>query len=156
MSRTFRLVVIVLAMVSFSGCGEKSVHQGSLIIQKISASTSTLDYNGKQISAGESRRFVDIDCHVRRPIKDVDIEDFQLVKAKAEIGREENVGSNLEDNAFLWHPIDANGNPVEAIPSNASEFWVRLTYKVPSDASTGYLVNRGEYFGPVVWELTNG
>jgi len=128
----------------------------SLSIERVSASSVASDYQGRQVSAGEKRVFVNIDCHVRRPILEVDIDDFQLVKAKAELGREENVGSNIEDNAFFWYPIDAEGKLIAAIPRDAVDFWIRLTFKVPSDARKGFLVNRGEYFGPVVWQPTNG
>ena len=78
-----------------------------------------------------------------------------MVKSKTQIGREENVGSNFEENAFFWHPINADGNLIPSIPADATDFSIRLTYKVPSDAKTGYLVNSGQYFGPVAWELTN-
>jgi hypothetical protein len=114
-----------------------------------------MDYNGKEILAGENRLFVNIASHLSLPIRDVDIEDFQLVKAKTGIGKEENVGSNTEDDAFFWCPVDPNGNVVPSIPQDASEFSVRLTYKVPTNAKEGYLENWGEYFGPVVWEQTN-
>jgi hypothetical protein len=62
----------------------------------------------------------------------------------------------MDPDYFFWTFLDPNGTPVDEIDNDATQFDLRLTFKVPVEASRGYLFYWGEYFGPVEFDDGSG
>ena len=83
-------------------------------------------------------------------LEKVDFDDFQLVKERsARLGDEQNVGDNGDRDYFYWTLLDASGTPVDQLPRSSNPFNARMAFKVPRDATTGYLFYWGLYWGPL-------
>ena len=126
---------------------------GSLQVIRVSTSGTALDFDGRPVEAGAGKKYALIDCRFNVPADKVDFDDFQLVKGhSAKLGDEENVGNHAERAYFFWTFLDGTDTPFSEVAGSLSPFNARLAFKVPEDATTGYLFYWGLYWGPL--ELT--
>lgn len=153
------LVVAVIAIVlyyrsvaprSFVATGRGAVADAPTItVTRVSVAPATRDYDGKEVQAGRGHKYVLLDCRIAAPANRVSFDDFQLVRDRAAtVGDEANVGDNDDSDYFYWTYLDAAGHPVMEAPGVTGPFEARLAFKVPADASRGYLFYWGLYWGP--------
>ena len=127
----------------------------ALTVIAVATALETVNYDGKTVRAGPGHKYVLLDCRVAASPKQVEFDDFQLVRDRAaKIGQEVNIGDNRDDDYFYWSFLDPSGRPVPELPGSLSSFAVRLAFKVPRDAQSGYLFYWGLYWGPVGFEGT--
>lgn len=160
MNKILLIVVILLAVgflsylilipKAFVAVGKKGMTADKLKITKISRTTTVNDDDAKPVTAAPGNRFVQLDCHVTIPFDQMDIYDFQLVRAKSsELGKEENVGDNSKDNHFFGIPITKDGIELKDFDLKSTDYYIRLVFQIPESANTGYLFYWGEYWGPL-------
>jgi hypothetical protein len=89
-----------------------------------------------------------VDCRIAAPVDSVDFDDFQLVRDRAQLGHETNVGDHGDNDYFYWSYLDSSGRPATQPPTAAGPFLARLAFKVPAGATRGYLFYWGLYWGP--------
>ncbi len=114
----------------------------------MSVAAATVNYSGKDVPAGAGHRYVLVDCRIEAPVDSVDFEDFQLVRDRAVLGYETNVGDHEDDDYFYWSYLDGSGRPTSTVPIGTGPVAARLAFKVPVDAARGYLFYWGLYWGP--------
>ncbi|HLA82800.1 MAG TPA: hypothetical protein VJP78_14490 [Thermoleophilia bacterium] len=133
------------------------INTDTVVVKRVSVSDQITDSERGHVSAGTGHKFLSLDCSISVSPTEVDIHDFQFVKDRASsLGTEENVGNNMDLDYFFWTFLDSNGTPIDDIGNDATEFGLRLIFKVPVEASRGYLFYWGEYFGPVEFGDGNG
>jgi hypothetical protein len=121
-----------------------------LRVAKISRAKTVNDHDNKPVTAATGNTFVQIDCQVTIPFDQMDIYDFQLVKAKVkEIGTEENVGDNGKANYFYGIPVTKDGMELNDFDLKSTDYYIRLIFQIPELATEGYLFYWGEYWGPL-------
>lgn len=148
------VVVLVLYRLvlphAFVSAGRGSLTEERLKVERVAIESTAVGQDGHRVAADTDKKFVVLDVHLALAPNQVDPDDFQLVKSKAEkLGTEENVGSNLGDNSFFWTPLGGNGQPVDPLDSRASDTRLRLSFQVPKEARVGYLFYWGVYRGPI-------
>ncbi len=135
---------------AFVEVGKKGMAADKLKITRISRATTVNDYDDKPVTASPGHTFVQLDCQVTIPFDQLDIYDFQLVKAKtAKLGTEENVGDNTKDNYFFGIPITKDGIELKDLDLKSTDCHIRLIYQIPETETKGYLSYWGEYWGPL-------
>ena len=140
----------ILIPKAFVAAGKKGMTGDKLKVVKISRATTVSDDKGKPITPVPGNTYVQIDCQVAIPFDQIDVYDFQLVKAKAErLGTEENVGDNTKDNYFFEMPISKDGIELMDFDLKAGDYFIRLIYQIPETETKGYLFYWGEYWGPL-------
>jgi len=142
-TRALRIAAAVVALGAVASAGEP------FTILRVASSHAVKGFDGKKVEAAPGNRFVTIDVRVAGPIKGVDADDFQLVREKAPLGREKNLGDNTADGYFFWAPLDKDGHPVESVPADATDCGFSLSFQIPEKASSGYLLKDGAYLGPI-------
>jgi hypothetical protein len=106
----------------------------ALSVVAVTTAPETMNYDGRRVAVSPN---------------EVSFDDFQLVRdSVATIGQERNVGDNQDDDYFYWTYLNDSGQPVAAVPGSVRSFTARLSFKVPSDAQSGYLSYWGLYWGP--------
>jgi hypothetical protein len=141
----------------FVALGRGPVDTQTLSVVRVSVSSQVTDSERGVLTSGTGYKFVNVDCRISASPTAVDIYDFQLVKDGASsLGSEQNVGDNLDPDYFFWSFLDSSGAVVNEIGHDVTDFAVRLTFKVPSEASRGYLFYWGEYFGPIEFPERSG
>ncbi|HUL04643.1 MAG TPA: hypothetical protein VLV16_15580 [Gemmatimonadales bacterium] len=121
---------------------------GTVTVIHAGVSPETVDYDGKTVQAGAGHQYVLLDCRIEAPSQDVDFDDFQLVRDRAPLGHEVNVGNHADAGYFYWTYLDASGRPAGQTLATAKAFIARLSFKVPSDVPSAYLFYWGLYWGP--------
>jgi len=135
---------------AFVSYGRGPISEESLQILDVRSEAMSIDEFGQAVQALDGMKFVVVDTTIDASFHDFDVYDFQLVKALSEnLGEEENVGDNWADNSFLFVLLDGSGNSITNYESTGSPIRLRLSFQVPTDATTGFLFYWGVYFGPI-------
>lgn len=123
---------------------------GALQVIRLTTSGTALNFDGKPVDAGAGNKYALIDCRFTVPAGEVDFDDFQLVRGRsAKLGDEENVGNHADRGYFFWTFLDSAGTSISEVSGSQNPFNARLAFKVPEDATTGYLFYWGLYWGPL-------
>ena len=149
------LVVVFLAYrmlipKAFVAAGKKGITADKLNVVRIGRATTASDDKGKPVTPAPGNTFIQIDCQVTVPFDQMDVYDFQLVKAKAaKPGTEENVGYKTKNNYFFGTPISKDGVELKEFDLKATDYFIRLIYQIPETETKGYLFYWGDYWGPL-------
>jgi hypothetical protein len=139
-----------LAPRAFVSAGRGAISAEVLAVERVTAQDSVAAYKDQRVNADLGKKFVSIEIRIAASPTEFDVDDFQLVKAKtAEVGSEENLGDNSQDNYFFWTPLDASGQPAASLDPKSEESRVRLSFQVPKEATEGFLFYWGVYVGPL-------
>jgi len=139
---------------AFVAAGRGVVNDSQVVtVDRVTTAETTADFSGVPVPAGPGYKYVLIDCTINAPAGQVDFDDFQLVKSKAAtLGAEENVGDNADRNYFYWSFLDGSGQRLAEVANTQSPVHARIAFKVPSEATTGYLFYWGHYWGPLEFQ----
>ena len=133
----------ILLPKAFVAAGRRGLTADRITVERVIVERSVTGYEGQRVDADPARKFVTFDLRLAAGEGGFDVYDFQLVKAQtAELGKEENIGDNTDDNYFFWSPLDSES-------SDSANTRVRISFQVPEDATTGYLFYWGTYVGPL-------
>lgn len=136
---------------AFVAAGRGVVNDPQVVsVNHVITAATTPDFDGVPVSAGPGYKYVVIDCTINAPGGQIDFDDFQLVKSRAAtLGSEENVGDNADRHYFYWSFLDDSGERLSEVPSTQSPVRARIAFKVPTEATTGFLFYWGFYWGPL-------
>jgi len=135
---------------AFVSAGRGAITAELLAVERVAVQDHITADKGQRMNADLGKKFVSLDIRIAAGPTEFDVDDFQLVKAKAaQLGSEENLGDNSQDNYFFWTPIDASGQPASSLDAKSKESRIRLSFQVPTEATVGYLFYWGVYVGPL-------